>query len=153
MKFMNGLMDLKNLKNLKVKQVSQLLKKKSIHKAYVRAWQVVDGEQVYLGDSPEVHAITGGYNAKYCNAKSVALNRSSLTLKPGGTARLKATVTGVKDGRKPLDHVEKVRWYSTDANVAIVDGNDRVRATGTGTCTIWAVANNGVRTSVKVTVK
>jgi uncharacterized protein YjdB len=52
-----------------------------------------------------------------------------------------------------LDHVRKVRWYSTNANVATVDANGRVKAVGKGSCTIYAIANNGVRNKAKVTVK
>lgn len=123
------------------------------YKAYVRAWMKVAGKKVYLGDSPEVHAITGGYDAKYCNAQSVRLNRSALSLKVGKSATLKATVKGVKSGKKVLAHVRKVRYYSSNVNVATVNKNGKVKATGIGKCTIWAIANNGVRTSVKVTVK
>ena len=123
------------------------------YKAYVRAWMKVGGKKVYLGDSPELHAITGGYDAKYCNAKSVKLNKSAVTLKVGKTTTVKATVKGVKSGRKVLKHVRKVRYYSSNINVATVNKNGKIKATGTGKCTIWAVANNGIRSSVKVTVK
>ena len=97
--------------------------------------------------------ITGGYDAKYCNAQSVRLNRSALSLKVGRTATLKATVKGVKSGKKVLAHVRKVRFYSSNVNVATVNKNGKVKAVGRGSCTIWAIANNGVRTSVKITVK
>ena len=60
---------------------------------------------------------------------------------------------GVKSGKKVLAHVRKVRYYSSNVNVATVNKNGKVKATGRGSCTIWAIANNGVRTSVKVTVK
>ena len=129
------------------------LKARTEYKAYVRAWMKVGGKKVYIGDSPELHAITGGYDAKYCNAKSVKLNKSAVTLKVGKTTTVKATVKGVKSGKKLLQHVRKVRWYSSNINVATVSKSGKIKATGTGKCTIWAIANNGVRTSVKVTVK
>ena len=66
---------------------------------------------------------------------------------------MKATLKGVKSGKKILDHVRKVRWYSSNANVATVDRNGKVKAVGKGSCTVYAVANNGVRSSVKVTVQ
>ena len=66
---------------------------------------------------------------------------------------IRATVKGVKSKRKLLDHVRKVRWYSSNVNVATVDSNGKVKAVGKGTCTVYAIANNGVRNSVKVTVK
>ena len=54
---------------------------------------------------------------------------------------------------KLVDHVAKVRFYSTDANVATVDANGRVKAVGKGSCMIYAIANNGVRSKAKVNVK
>ena len=123
------------------------------YKAYVRAWKRVSGKKVYIGAaSPPVHAISGGYNADCCNAKSVVLNRSRLDLKAGQSRTIKATVKGVKYGRTVLRHARKVRFYSTNANVAAVDQRGKVKGVGRGTCTIYAIANNGVRGSVKVTV-
>ena len=129
------------------------LKARTEYKAYVLAWMKAGGKKVYLGDSPEVHAITGGYDAKRCNAKSVRLNKSSVTLKVGRRVTLKATVKGVKSGKKILAHVPKVRWYSSNVNVATVNSSGRIKATGKGRCTVYAIANNGVRASVKVVVK
>jgi len=130
------------------------LKKRESYKAYVRAWKKVNGKQVYIGKkSPELHAITGGYDKDHCNARSVRLSRSKLTLKVGKGKAIRATVKGVKSKRKLLDHVRKVRWYSSNVNVATVDSNGKVKAVGKGACTIYAIANNGVRNSVKVKVK
>ena len=100
-----------------------------------------------------MHAVAGGYTNHECNTRSVTLNRTRLVLKAGRSARLKATLKGVKSGMKQVDHVRKVRWYSTDANVATVDANGRVKAVGKGSCTVYAIANNGVRNSAKVEVK
>ena len=130
------------------------LDKRECYKAYVRAWTRVNGRKTYIGKpSPEVHAITGGYTSKYCNARSVRLNRSGLTMKVGGSKTLRASVEKVKSGKKLVNHVAKVRYYSSNANVATVDKNGRVSAVAKGRCTIWAIAPNGVRTSAKVTVK
>ena len=115
---------------------------------------MVNGQKTYIGKaSPQVHAITGGYTSKNCNAKSVTLNRSSLTLKVGKSKTLKATVKGVKSGKKVLQHVRLVRYYSSNANVATVTSGGKVKAVGKGSCTIYALANNGVRAKVKVKVK
>ena len=130
------------------------LKKRESYKAYIRAWKKVNGKKTYIGKkSPELHAITGGYDKDHCNARSVRLSRSKLTLKVGKGKAIRATVKGVKSKRKLLDHVRKVRWYSSNVNVATVDSNGKEKAVGKGTCTVYAIANNGVRNSVKVTVK
>ena len=81
------------------------------------------------------------------------LNRSSLTIRTGKSKTLKATVEKVKSGKKLLTHVPSVRFYSSKPNVATVDKNGVVRAVAKGKCTVWAIAPNGVRTSVQVTVK
>jgi uncharacterized protein YjdB len=130
------------------------LKNRKAYKAEVIAWKKIDGrKKVYIGSaSPAVHAITGGYGAGYCNAKSVKLNRSSLSLNVGKSKTLKATVKGVKRGRKVLQHARLVRYYSSDADVATVSSSGKVKAVGKGKCTIYAIANNGVRASVKVNV-
>lgn len=47
----------------------------------------------------------------------------------------------------------KVRWNSSDPNVAKVDQNGVVTAVGRGTATITATAENGESASCKVTVK
>ena len=66
---------------------------------------------------------------------------------------VKATLKGVKSGKKPVEHARKVRWYSSNTSVATVNQNGKIKAVGKGTCTVYAVANNGIRNSVKVTVK
>jgi uncharacterized protein YjdB len=112
-----------------------------------------NGRKDYIGSaSPVLHAITGGYTSRWCNARSVKLNKSSLTLKVGRSKTLKATVKGVKSGRELLKHVKLVRYYSSDADVATVSSSGKVKAVGKGKCTIYAIANNGVRASVKVKV-
>ena len=113
-----------------------------------------NGRKDYIGSaSPVLHAITGGYTSRWCNARSVKLNKSSLTLKVGRSKTLKATVKGVKSGRKLLKHVKLVRYYSSDANVATVSRSGKVKAVSKGKCIIWAIANNGVRARVKINVK
>ncbi|MBQ3305390.1 MAG: Ig-like domain-containing protein [Clostridia bacterium] len=130
------------------------LDKRESYKGYVRAWKRVDGQKIYIGKaSLQVHAVSGGYTNHACNTRSVKLNRTRLTLKVSRSRTLKAKLKGVKPGMKLLDHVPRVRFYSTDANVATVDDGGTVKAVGKGSCTVYAIANNGVRSKVKVTVK
>jgi uncharacterized protein YjdB len=130
------------------------LKVRMAYKGYVLAWYKSGGRKYYIGSaSPAVHAIAGGYNSKQCNAKSVKLNKTSLNLKVGKSKTLKATVKGVKGGKELLQHARLVRYYSSNADVAKVNKNGKVTAVGKGSCTIYAIANNGVRNKAKVTVK
>lgn len=129
------------------------LKKSTSYKAYVKAWKKVKGVKVYIGKaSPTLHTITGEYTKWKTNAKKVTVKASKVTLAIGKTSTIKASVKGVKSGRKVLAHAKKLRYYSSDRNVATVTSAGKIKATGTGSCTVYVIANNGVRASVKVTV-
>lgn len=123
------------------------------YKAYVQAWYKQGGKKVYIGEpSPTVHCIVGGYSKKLTNAKSVKLTPSGLTLGVGSSQFLKATVKKAKAKRKIVDHVTAVRYYSSDPAVAVVSGSGQVTAVAEGACTIYAMANNGMRAATKVVV-
>lgn len=130
------------------------LDRAEVYGAYVTAWVTEGGKKTAVGEpSPTVYAVAGGYDKHWCNPKSVSVKQSSLTLKAGKTAKIRASVAGVKAGRKVLREEKPLRYYSSNANVATVSSDGKVTAIAAGKCTIWAVANNGVRTGVKVRVK
>ena len=130
------------------------LTKGNRYKACVKAWKKNGDSASYIGNtSPVVYVIAGGYNSTHCNAKSVQVEKSSVSLKRGETFRIKASATGVKAGLMLLNLENQLRYYSSDRNVATVSASGKIRATGVGTCRIYILANNGIRTSVKVTVK
>lgn len=67
----------------------------------------------------------------------VTLDKTALTLEPGGTYPLRAMV-------KPDDASDQtVSWQSSDAAVASVDANGLVTAAAAGTATITATTTNG----------
>ena len=75
-------------------------------------------------------------NKKVIPVTKVTLDRTSLSLAPGETAELKATV-------EPDDATDKtVTWTSSDPTVATV-ANGVVTAVAAGTATITATATNG----------
>lgn len=155
MKKCDGIGDYPRVKTVKEQscRISNL-KKGDSYKAYVHAWKKQGKQKVYIGEpSPTVHCIPGGYNKTHTNVKTIKLNKSKLTLTAGKSFKLKASAKGQKAGRKLLDHATPVRYYSSNANVAKVNKAGKVTAVAKGSCTIYAIANNGVRTSVKVTVK
>ena len=130
------------------------LQRHTSYKARVRAWKLEDGRKTYIGrPSPVAHIITGGYDDRYCNPKAIRLDRTRLTLEVGRSRRVRASVEGARPDRAALRHVNTVRGYSSNANVATVSSRGRVKARGKGSCTIWAVANNGMRRGLKVRVK
>ena len=130
------------------------LKKGTMHKAFVRAYRTVNGEKTYIGQSsPTVHAIVGGYNRTRADARRVTVKRSKVKLAVGKLSTIKASVRPVRNGRRVLAHVNNLRYYSSNNAVASVSAAGRITAVGEGACTIYVIANNGVRAAVKVTVK
>lgn len=73
------------------------------------------------------------------------LDKSSLTLAPGNSEKLRATVTaGAPD--------TSVRWSSDNTDVATVSQDGTVTAKALGTATITATTSNGCQTTCSVTV-
>ena len=130
------------------------LKKGVAYKACVRAWRTVDGVKTYIGEaSPDVFAIAGGRNNKYTNAKKITVKKKKLTLNVGGSKKIKAKVKKASNSRRFLPKVAKIRYFSSDRSVATVNAKGKVTAVGAGTCTVYAVAQNGLRVGVTITVK
>jgi uncharacterized protein YjdB len=100
-----------------------------------------------------VTATAGGKSAKcevkvehkVVNVTGVSLNRTSLTLNPGGSFQLEATVT-------PSNADDKtVEWTSSDTSKVTVE-NGLVKAVSPGTATVTATAG-GKSAECKVTVQ
>ena len=124
------------------------------YKAFVRAWRTEGGAKVYIGEpSPDVHAIAGGKSNKYTNPKKISVKKKKIKLAVGGKKKIKASLTKVSNRREYLNHTAKKRWFSSDRNVATVNAKGVVTAVGPGSCKIIVMAENGMRASVKVTVK
>ena len=105
-----------------------------------------------------MHAFTGKGNKKYTNAKSVTIKnvkKGKLSLANGKTFKIKAKVNKMQKGKKlmPKSHAPKLRYLTSDSNVATVNAKGKVTAKGSGTCTIYVFAHNGVSKQVQVTVK
>lgn len=98
--------------------------------------------------------VTQSISSVYCTidwepiyTSAITLNKSSLTLKPGETSTLIATVS------PSAITYPGVTWSTSNSNVATVS-NGVVTAIGTGSCTITCTANDGTgkRSSCAVTV-
>lgn len=130
------------------------LKKYTAYKGYVRAWQMVNGQKTYItAASPLMHAITGGNTNKYTNPKKITVKKARFTLKPGKTAKIKASVKKLENSKKLLDHEQRVRYYSSNPAVATVNAKGKITAVAAGTCKIYVIAVNGLRKAVTVKVK
>lgn len=77
----------------------------------------------------------------YTAVKSVKLNKTSLTLKYGGSTTITPTIT-------PSNATYKtVTWTSSDTDVATVDKNGKVKAVGVGYALITATTTQGSKTA------
>lgn len=81
------------------------------------------------------------------NAKSVKITGSNASIYAGDSRQYSASVSPAKSLEK------QVRWISSNPSVAVVDSKGKVTGVGIGSSTIYALAHNGMKKSVKVTVK
>lgn len=79
-------------------------------------------------------------------AKTIRLNRKTLSLLKGKQAVLKATTTPARANETP-------RWRSSNTKVAVVSKTGKVTAKGKGKAVITATLSNGKKASCTVTVR
>ena len=154
---------LKKLKTLTgntftVKKISKTLKSGKYYKFMVVA---LDKNDKVVSTSKMVHIATKG-TSKATNYKSLKIQVKKaggkyktvkeMTLKKGKTAQIKATP--VKISRKSkVRSIRGIRYESSNPNVAKVTTKGKITAVKKGTCTIYVFTQNGIRKTVKVTVK
>ncbi|WP_411678819.1 Ig-like domain-containing protein [Clostridium thailandense] len=78
----------------------------------------------------------------------ISLDKTSVSIKPGGTAQLTATIAPDNASNK------NVTWTSSDTSIATVDGDGKITAAAEGTATIKAVPvdNTNINAQCNVTV-
>ena len=152
----------KSVKTLKGNSATKLTEKKlSSNKTYtykVKAYRILQGKTYYSAASYWVSAKTYYENAKAVNAGKVKVSPKTVTLSLNSTkaVQLKATIIPSKvstaKGKKVISN--KIRWVSSNANIATVGNDAKVKANKkAGTCYIYARAHDGVIAKVKVVVK
>ncbi len=139
----SGFTLLKNTRSTSVK--IRELEKGSFYKFYVVAYN----GNTKIATSYKIHSVTEG-NEQYGNPTKVTLKQASADLAVGETFKIKATVNSDKKVRK---HVSAVRYRSNKTSVCTVNKNGKIKAVGKGTCKVYAIAQNGKRKAVKVTVE
>ena len=144
----------KTLKYTVKKIKGKKLDPKRSYKVCVKAYRIIDGKKKYTGTSYGIHTV-GPKNKTYTNAKSVKASKKSVTLKKGKNQKVSVKITKQTSKKKLLksSHVANLRYFSTNAKVATVTKSGTIKAAGKGSCTVYALAANGVKTTVKVTVK
>lgn len=123
-------------------------------KMYVVAWKWKDGEKMTLAKTLTIH-VAGKDSAKYTNVKNIQVKKTSYTLKKGASVALKPKAV-LYDSRKkqlPKSHTKEFRYMSSNEKVAAVTAGGKVKAKGTGSCTVYAIAKNGCVRKIKIKVK
>ena len=75
-----------------------------------------------------------------------------MTLKKGKTAQIKATPVKISSKAK-VRSILGIRYESSNPKVAKVTAKGQIKAVKKGTCTIYIFTQNGIKKTVKVTVK
>ena len=140
--------------NKSFKWIKTKLKQGAAYKAYVKAYVITNGKKKYVRTSPMVHSFAGGFSGKYTNAKSIAVNKTKITLARGKSFVLKAKVVNLFKNKKLMSagHVAPLRYMTTNSKVATVNSAGKITAHGKGSCTIYVYAHNGVFNQVEVVV-
>ena len=140
---------LKTVKNTTLTWKQSKLKKGVFYKYYVVAYKKVNGKNVKISKSENMHVVTIG--GKYGNAKKVTVNKSSVSVKKVKTYQLEAKVTNTSKYAKY--HARSVRFVTDNPSVAKVSKSGKIKGISKGTCYIYCFANNGIYKKVRITVK
>ncbi|MDY2589964.1 MAG: Ig-like domain-containing protein, partial [Agathobacter sp.] len=127
---------------------------KKNYKVQIKAFKIKNGVKEYIGNSM-LYSVAGTSNTTYTNAKSVKVTSKSITLKKGKTTQIKAEIVKLSKKKKlfPKKYGSALRYKSTNSDVATVNSSGKVKAKKKGTCYIYVIALNGVKTAIKITVK
>ncbi len=123
-------------------------------KMYVVAWQWKNGKKSTLAKTLTVH-IAGKDSAAYTNVKTIQVKKTSYTLKKGSTVTLRPKAILYSSGKKQLSevHTKNFRYMSSNQKVAAVTEGGKVKAKGTGSCTVYVFAKNGCNKTIKIKVR
>ena len=124
------------------------------YKCYVRPYKMIGGKKVYLTTSPQAHVYTAGGNKIYSNPKSLALNKTQVSLTANSAFQLKAKIALTNSKKKIMatGHAPVVRYGSSDTSVAKVSKAGKIVGVAKGSCTIYAITQNGLQAACNVTV-
>ncbi|WP_035796044.1 Ig-like domain-containing protein [Butyrivibrio sp. WCD3002] len=122
---------------------------KKNYEIYVVAY---DAKGNKIGTS--LKAFVAGKDSKNTNAKKITATRK-VSIKAGKSAKVKTKITLADKKKKVLakKYAADVRYFSTDTSIATVSKSGRIRGVAKGSCTVYAIAKNGLAAKIKVTVK
>ena len=127
--------------------------KKLNQRRCVKGYVVAYRNGTKIGRSLVCHS--AGKKSVFTNAKKIKTSKKTYKLKVGKTAKLKAKTVKRRSGKRLLgnDHTARLRYASSDTSVATVSKGGKIKAVGTGKCSVWVYAQNGISRKVTVIVK
>ena len=134
-------------KRLKTVTGTSYTQKKLKKGTYYKYLVVAVGSGKALSTSKTIHVATTG--GKYGNPIGVSVKKASVKLTVKKTYKIGASVRA----RGSVTTHRKIAYESTNVTIAKVDKNGKVTALRKGTCYIYAYAQNGVMSKVRITVK
>ena len=126
------------------------LKQGTNYKYQVKAYRLIDGEQVIIMTSKVIHSITE--SKTYADPTEVTTDTASVMLETGKSKTLSCQVILPKD-MKLKEHTTVIRYETSNKNIATVNIRGKITANAKGTCYVYAYAQNGVYKKIKVTVE
>lgn len=126
-------------KSYKVKRIAG---KKLKNKRYYKFVAVAERQGSAISVSKTVHIKSGGRKE---NVSEVKTNNKSVSMQQGSSFKIKASAL-------PKSNHIKMRYESSDTNVAKVNSKGKVRAMGMGEAKIYCYAENGVCRAVNISV-
>ena len=104
-----------------------------------------------FGQSLDLYSLTKG-SKKNTNPSKIKLSTSKVKLAVGKTKKIKAKVV-VPKGKKTKWQVKKLRYLSSNTNIAKVNSSGKITAKAKGTCYVYLITQNGLNVKMKITVK
>lgn len=126
------------------------LKKNTWYKYKVTAYKLANGKKVKIGSSLCLHSLTKG--SRYANPSKVKVSRTKITLKKGKSVTVKAEAVLPK-GKKKKKHTAEIRYVVSNPDIVSVSKKGKIKGKKKGSCTVYAVAQNGVYKKIKIKVK
>lgn len=150
--YCDGKQNYKLLKSVKKpKYIHKNLKKDRAYKYFVIAYKKVGKKKVYLCKSPAIHVAMSYDNRT--NVKKIKTNKTKLTLEKKQTFQIKTKLTKQNKKKLLIEHVSKIRYYTTNKKVAAVSKTGKITAKNVGQCTIYVAANSGLTKKIVVKVR
>lgn len=142
----------KKLKTLSSSKTAYTKTKRANHRGYKYYVAAYKGSKK-LCRSISTHTVVKSKSGLYNAVKITAANKT-VSLAVGKASKIKATVKA-KSGHRLFGsgHCAKVRYVSKNPLIAKVSSKGKITAVATGKTTVYAIAHDGIRVAIRVSVK